>query len=151
MNFKTLHQFIVLAAFLAFSQACQPKDPPAPGPHFASKKIKKAFKEVMTIHDEVMPYISDMKRDKKKLVALETATTTEEQNQEVQNAISMLVHGDSLMFDWMKNFKTPGPTTKEEEALPYLNIEKAKIEVVNAEMKRAIKNAQRILSQTSEE
>lgn len=146
-KFTPLQPLVLIFILSLFS--CQPNsssESPANGSRFSSEKVEKSFEEVMAIHDEVMPFISDMKKDKKKLIALkENQELKAEELTQINQAISQLVKGDSLMFAWMKEFKSPDSKTSEADALPYLAKEKAKVEIVNTEMKKAMKMAKSIL------
>ncbi len=123
---------------------------------FASTAIEASFDEVMAIHDEVMPFIPQMKRDKKKLEEYQDQLNAAgdggaEKLAQTEMAIQLLTQGDSLMFDWMKRFKSPTKTTSEAEALPYLAKEKVKVKVVSETMKKAMTEAQTILDQVVEQ
>ena len=122
---------------------------------FSSPAVETSFQEVMAIHDEVMPNIPQMKRDRKRLeghrdqLASQGAAAAEDLAQ-TELAIQLLADGDSLMFDWMKRFKTPTKTMPEAEALPYLAKKKAKVTVVNEAMKKGMSAAKAILDQIEE-
>ena len=147
---QNIHKLLLLFCLLIFS-ACtneSSSENNASGPQFASPKIKTAFTEVMAIHDEVMPFISDMKRSKRELLSLkETASIQAKQVQQIDETVNLLSKGDSLMFAWMENFKMPEPDTPEEKALPYLASEKVKISLVSETMKDGINKSKILLGQ----
>ncbi len=144
------HHLLLIFCLLIFS-ACtnEPNsENNSSGPQFASPKIKTAFTEVMAVHDEVMPFISDMKRSKRELLSLkEKANIQAEQIQQIDESVDLLSQGDSLMFAWMENFKMPEPNTPEDKALPYLANEKIKISLVSETMKDGIKKSKILLGQ----
>ncbi len=141
---------LMVLCFGACSNSQADSTETAESSRFSSAATEHSFNEVMAIHDEVMPFIGEMKRSKKELQAhkVQLEQTPEPSNEEiakVEEAIQLLTAGDSSMFDWMKKFKSPTPATPETEALPYLTQEKQKVEVVSQTMKEAMNKSKAIL------
>lgn len=151
MNLNYFLPFTLLVlCCVACSNSKSKNTEPVEASRFSSTATENAFNEVMAIHDEVMPFIGEMKRNKRSLQAhheqlKKNTEAPDEVVTEVAEAIELLVAGDSLMFDWMKKFKSPTPTTPESEALPYLAQEKQKVELVSQTMKEAMSKSKTIL------
>ncbi|MEZ0486493.1 viral A-type inclusion protein [Fibrella aquatica] len=125
----------------------------------AGTTVEKAEKDVFAVHDEVMPSIDDVMKLKKelngKLTALDSmqGTPTEtvridEQKAQVRQLVRRLTEADSLMMDWMGNYK--GDTLKklpEADALRYLAEQKQLINNAKAKINQSIEQAQTYLKQ----
>ncbi|RYF73149.1 MAG: viral A-type inclusion protein [Cytophagaceae bacterium] len=121
--------------------------------------IDKAEKEVLEVHDEVMPRIDNVMKLKKelngKLTALDSmqGTPTEtvridEQKAQVRQLVRHLTEADSLMMDWMGQYN--GDTLKklpEADALRYLAEQKQLINNAKAKINQSIQQAQTYLKQ----
>lgn len=59
--------------------------------------------EVLGLHDEVMPYLEDMKRQKRELMARKFDSASD--SLAAQEIIGQLHLGDSLMWSWMHQYK----------------------------------------------
>jgi uncharacterized membrane protein YheB (UPF0754 family) len=99
----------------------------------------------MEVHDEVMPEIKYMTKLEKQLKEIKTENAQEKE--QIDMMIYNLVEADSLMWDWMHNYKLPKDKSKE-ETTSYLNEQLKKIQVVNSKMKSSIKNAESKLNIT---
>ncbi|XWW44650.1 viral A-type inclusion protein [Fibrella sp. USSR17] len=121
--------------------------------------VDKAQKEVLALHDEVMPRIDDIMKLKKelngKLTALDSmrGTPTEtvridEQKAQVRQLVRHLIEADRLMMDWMDQYK--GDTLKklpEADALRYLAEQKQLINNAKAKIDQSIAQSQNYLKQ----
>ncbi|MBO0949095.1 viral A-type inclusion protein [Fibrella forsythiae] len=121
--------------------------------------IDKAEKEVLAVHDEVMPRIDNVMKLKKelngKLTALDSiqGTPTEtvridEQKAQLRQLVRHLTEADSLMMDWMGQYH--GDTLKklpEADALRYLAEQKQLINNAKAKINQSIQQAQTYLKQ----
>ncbi len=137
---KKTHSLLILIFLFTFNACSNEPD------------VKTAFAEVMAVHDEVMPLISNMKKDKRELLSIkEKAETPPEQIQQIEEAVDLLTQGDSLMFAWMENFKMPEENTPKKEVLSYLASEKIKIQSVSNTMKDGMEKAKNILSELKTE
>lgn len=96
------------------------------------------YKEVMAIHDAVMPEMTTIHNLKKAL----KAAKDDSNNEIVLDHIKMLDDADEAMMTWMADFKTPEDTTA---AKVYLNAEKVKIQAVSDLMAKSILSSNKLL------
>jgi hypothetical protein len=102
-------------------------------------------KEVLAIHDEVMPRMSEIEE-------LRSALKDEAMNASLDSTYLQAIHesmkaleaGDSLMWDWMHNYNKPENLSVDSLKV-YLTAEKEKIAGVSTSMKNAIADAQGLL------
>ena len=99
-------------------------------------------KEVIQIHDEVMPKMSDIARlmdilDKESANSnLDSLTKSE-----ISKAIAMLQSGDSLMWEWMHNYSVPEDVSPD-SVHAYLQSEKIRMTTIRDVMEDGIKYAE---------
>ena len=123
--------------------------------------VKTAEAEVFKIHDEVMPRIDDVMKLRKQLSQRIAATDstlaggkttpseslrTDEDKEQAIRLNRRLAQADSLMMDWMSNYK--GDTLallKPEQAIQYLEAEKQKITDVQQKITSSIADAKQFL------
>ena len=123
--------------------------------------VKTAEAEVFKIHDEVMPRIDDVMKLRKQLSQRIAATDstlaggkntpseslrTDEDKEQALRLNRRLAQADSLMMDWMSNYK--GDTLamlKPEQAIQYLEAEKQKITDVQQKITSSIADAKQFL------
>ena len=96
------------------------------------------YKEVMEIHDAVMPEMSTIHAIKRDLKSIETPETKEV----ILQNIKALNDADEAMMAWMAAFKLPEDKSSEKE---YLEAEKIKISQVSELMYTSIKNGKHVL------
>ncbi len=112
------------------------------GPAHNDEEVKLLYDEVIRIHDEVMPKISDINKLKKRVRKLE-------KNDETSIAlIKQLQDADDAMMDWMADFqkyKTLADSSKTVK-MDYLNVEKQKIQSVSDQMLLSIDTAKKYLN-----
>lgn len=121
--------------------------------------VREAEDEVFTIHDQVMPRISDMMKLRKQLdqrirVLDSTAATgsaaatlrTDEDNAQARRLSRDLVVADSLMVNWMAQYNNDTlAKLPSAEALRYLADQKNQIIDVRAKIITSIEQARRFL------
>lgn len=110
-------------------------------------KEEKLAKEVLQLHDEVMPKMQDMMRLKKELkksVAELDSTNAEVEN--VKKLIGDLDQADKDMMDWMHNYNGAQDLYTHDEIMQYLQAEKAKMEKIKQDTDNAINAANTYLS-----
>lgn len=96
------------------------------------------YKEVMAIHDAVMPETATIHKLKKALKAAQ-----DDSNEKmVLDHIKQLNDADEAMMSWMAAFKTPEDTTA---AKAYLVEEKVKIQAVSDLMAKSILSSNHLL------
>ena len=96
------------------------------------------YKEVMEIHDAVMPEMSTIHTIKKDLKAIETPETKDL----ILKNVKALDDADEAMMSWMAEFKLPDDKSGE---TAYLESEKIKISKVSDAMYASIKNGKQVL------
>lgn len=114
-----------------------------------SPKVKeeKMAKEVMELHDEVMPKMQDMMRLKKDLKkSMLAMDSTSAEIETVNKLIADLEGADKEMMDWMHNYNGGQDLYTHEEIMQYLKLEKAKMEKIKLETHTAIDAAKTYLS-----
>lgn len=112
--------------FLSCSETPVPKEEVAP------TKEEIAFKEVMLVHDEIMPKTEEIRS----LQALIIDTLSPEGNAVYRE----LEQADDAMMQWMHDFPMDN-TLSEEQKLEYLEGQKIKIEIVKTMMLNSIELA----------
>jgi len=111
---------------LSLVAACAPMEP----------ETQKKYDEVMVIHDEVMPKMSDIKR----LISWHK----KQENPESKEIVRELKVAEEAMWDWMHNFSKPDAKDPLEKQLAYLESEKASISKVSDLMLNAIEKAKNL-------
>ncbi|MEM9888278.1 MAG: hypothetical protein AAF849_20460 [Bacteroidota bacterium] len=100
--------------------------------------VQQAWDEMMVIHDEVMPKMSEINRLKKQLVAQGDTTIVYENLQKAEDG----------MWDWMHNLVSLEEVKKMEEAaaMQHLRAEIAEITEVREEMQESIEAGEQLLT-----
>jgi hypothetical protein len=103
--------------------------------------------EVIAIHDEVMPYMGEL-RSLKKEIELKSDSLSKEDSVAYAEKIShlnqlaeKLENAFEGMFVWMRQFKAPEEDTDKKEAKAYLEDQKILVEKVNTDIKTALEKA----------
>jgi predicted transcriptional regulator len=113
------------------------------GPNHNDAEVKQLYEEVMTIHDDVMPKISDISKLRRKI------RKDKQESIESLQHITDLEKADDAMMDWMSDFqkyKTYNDSTKESK-MKYLNNEKLRIQSVSDQMYGSIESAKKYLNE----
>lgn len=122
--------YIFLFTSLAFF-ACE--DP-------LQKEREQLYKEVMVIHDEMMPLVrNDIRPTQKKLETMikEAINQQDADNaSKYQTAFNQLEKADKAMNDWMRQFVTPPDEMSNQDAVDYLKDQKIKV----AKMKKVMED-----------
>lgn len=107
--------------------------------------IRSLEKEVIRIHDEVMPKISDIARLLSILEIDEKNSTIDSlTHKDISESIDQLNMGDSLMWEWMHNYRKPEDAPLDSiEA--YLQSEITRVTKVRDVMLEGIKNAESLV------
>jgi hypothetical protein len=111
-------------------------------PDLSNPKIEEIYKEVMVIHDEVMPEISTIHKLKKKIRKIDDKSSVS------LELIKKLDDADESMMSWMAEFGKfrSMNKAKDEEKITYLKNEKEKINEISKMMKQAISEGMTYLS-----
>lgn len=126
------------------------------GPGKAEKEQKQQeelAKEVIGIHDEVMPRMGELvklrKQVKGKINAwtADSATDHETHIQQATQIVTDLDAADKGMMDWMHEYNGGQGLYEHEAIMGYLNEEKGKITAVKENMNMAMEKAQNFLEE----
>ncbi len=98
--------------------------------------------EVMAIHDDVMPKMSDIHRNKKMLRKALKVVEGEENKKVLSLHIKKLEEADEAMMKWMGEYKIP---ESDNEAKEYLLRQKKEISSVRDQMLKAIEKSGEII------
>ncbi|HRG41532.1 MAG TPA: hypothetical protein PLC27_09020 [Saprospiraceae bacterium] len=96
------------------------------------------YKDVMAIHDKVMPEMSKIHSLKKQLKAIEVPQA----NEIILDHVKELNDADEAMMTWMADFKVPEDQAQHDE---YLKAEKVKIQQVSDQMYGAMDKASKLI------
>lgn len=115
---------------------------------------EKTKAEIMAVHDEVMPRMSEMQRLKKKLQTLAASEMVADSAavQAIFETTRFLEDADEGMMSWMSEFKQPASmrnTKSHEEIMAYLEDQKGEIEKVKKDMEGSIEKATLLLQSYS--
>ncbi len=133
---KTL---IILSCFsLFYLSSCKPSN---------DAIQQELVREVMVIHDEVMPKMDDIHRTQKQLREQKNGTTNLILKQEIDDHVQALEQAGEGMMDWMANLKLPAEndTRTHEEIMTYLEVQKVEIQHVSDDMKGSIAAGKELL------
>ena len=102
-------------------------------------------KEVIAIHDEVMPKMDAIMKQQRKLKALTADSSkiiTSDELILANNLIANLEMASDDMMNWMRNYDSQMEGMSEEEKIKYLNLQKHAIQQVKQDMLSAISAAE---------
>ena len=107
-------------------------------------------KEVIAVHDEVMPKMGEisqlektLRQEREKLAQLEVPDST--QMELLLAEITRLKQANERMMDWMRNYEAPSPEQDQAEALSYLNEQMEKIVAVKSDMLESMEHAKTLI------
>jgi hypothetical protein len=118
-----------------------------------TSEVTELEEEVMYIHDDVMPKMSDIMKHKEKINELLTDSTWHESNPEyvinLRNTLDKLNEAEKEMWDWMHNYSDVfGQLQTDQQKSEFLLQEKEKISEVRVLMLESIDQAENELSKT---
>jgi hypothetical protein len=135
-----LRQFSSLICICIILFACAPQN-----------NDNEALKEeVISIHDEVMPLMGQLKHHEKRLnaeISSLQSKNSEENSVEIKHkekVVRDLNEAYEGMFVWMRQFNSQQGDMSDEEFEAYLLDQKEKVEVVNSQIKDALARAQEL-------
>jgi len=113
------------------------------GANSDAAQIDKRVKEVMAIHDEVMPKMDVMVDHENKLKALMPSVTDETERGHLERQVGQLEEAGELMMSWMRKFSIPSQEkgNKIEDIMSYLDQEEKQIIVVRDAMNASLEEA----------
>jgi hypothetical protein len=123
---RTFLPLLLLGFILSFT-ACDNSDKEAES---------KLNQEIMKVHDEVMPKMSELNRMKRQIGAYKDAVPDDnaEMKDSLINAILMLAKTEDNMNDWMGSYKYPNPDIKHDEMMKYLKGKQDTIKQISNEV-----------------
>ncbi|MFI2741584.1 hypothetical protein ACG2LH_02485 [Zhouia sp. PK063] len=143
---KTKSFIIIAVAAISSLVSCDKK------PSKDAQEFNTLFKEVIEVHDEVMPKMEEMGKLSKELAAKIDTTTTDGV---YQKALDSLTHANKEMMMWMKDFSDKFPYAKDrlkgktedeiKESVAALKEEKKEVDAVKNHVNGSIENAKTVL------
>lgn len=119
------------------------------------KKEEQLYREVMEIHDEVMPHMGEVMQLTKELdknidqLKSEDSTTNPQPSIEHLTTLKQnLSDADEAMMNWMRKFNTEMDSMSHEEKMHYLQDEKEKIQEVKVQVSTVIQEAKEAIEAT---
>lgn len=138
---KTLFTLLALGTLLFSSCESENKE----------EKAKALEREVMAIHDEVMPWMGTISDQSDSLKAhynhlkMHEAETDSLLLEQILETLEQLKTADEAMMAWMRQYERPAEDMKHEDKMTYLEGEKEKMTEVKRIMEEAIDRADRFL------
>ena len=107
------------------------------------KEEEELEKEVLSIHDEVMPQMGEVARLRDELEKrkenLDSLAT--EQAAIIDELITQLSEANESMMDWMRDYSADFSNMRHDEIMDYLDEQRMRVEDVQSKIKKAIKDA----------
>lgn len=125
---------------------CQPKsDNPEISDPVEINDLELLEKEVMKVHDEVMPKMNDMYALKRTLTEKlgDSSSLAEDKKEAIKRAISRLDSASEQMMVWMRQYNPSPDSLSEERNREYLENEMEKVKKVREDILTALEKANR--------
>ena len=139
---------LVLSLILVLTVSCDKK------PSQEAQAFNSAFKDVMSVHDEVMPKMNEMG---KLSTELKAKVDTTEAGKTYQKALDSLGNAHTLMMTWMEDFSNKFPYSEDRlkgksteqilEDIEALKNEQTKVDAVRNAINGSINNAKTVLAE----
>lgn len=94
------------------------------------------YNKVMDVHDEVMPRMDDIYKNKKEFQDM--LATKPADSLELKGKIARLDSADHMMMDWMHQFNPPDVKAPDEEAEKYLEDQLMKVNAMKEYVLKAL-------------
>ncbi|WP_157492942.1 hypothetical protein [Echinicola pacifica] len=113
------------------------------------EKVENLKNEILSIHDEVMPLMGEIKEDQRKLLEkssalfLQDSVGNEKKILELNEIADRLDKAYESMFVWMRQYKVDFEGMKDEEVIAYLEEQKIKVSKVNEDITQALSDAKK--------
>lgn len=113
----------------------------------SGEEVKLKFKEVMAVHDEIMPKMRDIQNSTKALKQfVETGQLAEEEVTRVQSMIDSLEMAETTMMEWMHNFDAERQGGEQaSEKITYLEGQRRDMVQIGKRTERALEAAENYL------
>lgn len=103
---------------------------------------KQLVKEIMVVHDEVMPMMNSIEEMQKQLRNELAKTKDNALKERILSSLSELENADKAMYEWMDNYKAEPEASI---ATQYFTEEKTRVNVMAEKVKKAISNAENLI------
>ena len=151
LNFLSVFFLVVTSLFLVFcSSNGQDKDHKLAGGENIAKELRPLYDEVMAIHDEAMPKLSDIAKLQDQLVATLDTLRAQDAKEELRRAnriLGELNRAENAMWSWMHNFSKLDSISQSEKEM-FLQQEKASASDMSSLVSSSIEAANTYLSKT---
>lgn len=138
---KTLASFIIIISLISGCKSDKPIDTPV-----QLSKTEQLYTEVMKIHDDVMPLMSNIHRQKRQLKAILTADSLITNSKNIiQDQITTLQLADDKMMDWMAAFDASSKDRSDAKSVKYLENQKLVISEVSNLIHSSLKSGKKLL------
>ena len=147
------------ALILGIVTSCQPNTSGRPDKNTIASEANtenEVFKNIMVVHDEVMPKMADLNRVKRNLKDWLTSNDNHPELERVSSAIQSIETAEAGMMDWMRGISEHRPETlreagkSHEEIITVLDEELAAIEKVRDDMLSSLTTGRQLLDQLTE-
>jgi hypothetical protein len=110
-------------------------------------KLEKLHTEIMVVHDEVMPKMSELNRMKRQLNAFKNVVSSENAalKDSLITGILLISKSEDLMTDWMKNYDYPNEKIAAPQMSQYLIAQKDSIKNIGEGISMSLAIAQGFL------
>lgn len=148
-QFQQMKQLTALFLALVFLMACGNGD--SGHSEGQIKAQEETYKEMMAIHDEVMPLLSSMVRTSQELQQyIPSKELDPTEKEQIYSAMQSLNIAEEAMMGWMSQIRQPvaiRDTLSPQQVMQYLEEEKAAIEAIGRQMQQSLDNGQAVLKQ----
>lgn len=150
MQFSSKHLLPLFSLLLMIFMISACSDS-APAESASDQSVVELEEEVMYIHDDVMPRMSNIMKHKEKINELLSDSTWHTSNPEyvtiLRTTLDKLNEAEKAMWDWMHNYSDVyGQLQTDQQKSDFLNQEKEKISEVRVLMLESIEQAEVELS-----
>ncbi|MEM7375286.1 MAG: hypothetical protein AAF587_42215 [Bacteroidota bacterium] len=114
-----------------------------------SDAVASLLKEVINIHDEVMPEMGKIQKLATDLEKFLETTEEDTDAKQIHDIIRKLEDANEGMMTWMKEFEPPKSDQEQAVVLEYLNGEKEKVTKVKQDMLGSKEEAEKFLKELS--
>lgn len=134
-----MKNLFITFSLLIFIFSCSPTSNPE------TEAKEKFHKEVMAIHDKVMPKMDDIYNLKKQAKERLASEKDLKKQLKLKHLIKTLDAANELMMQWMRKFEAPDSKTQHQDAMKYYESQKEKISEVKEKMEGIIKKGTKMV------
>lgn len=132
-----MKNLLILITFVLFTFSCQIEQ---------KDELTTLKEEVMAMHDEVMPKMSELRYTQKALMLQVDSLMSSDslRSATLIGASNEIIAANEAMMNWMRNYEPDYQGTKE-EIISYLEQQKEAIQKVKNDMERSLENGKQLL------